>query len=115
MLGQRIKGMTGWYLKAHRPNYQDEIDDIFGVRCDAVHDADYGQLTPESLLLSDLYAKNTLLNVVVNRDKFPTKDDMVTVLDDWAANENWPEDGSFTLRWIGNTTFNPKALDIPLW
>lgn len=115
VLSKRIKGMTGWCLKQHRPHYLDEINDIFEARCDAVHDADYGSLTTEHLLLADLYAKNTLLNIVSNRAKFPTKKAMIDVLDGWADHENWPEDGSYCLRWVGNATFAPKALELAFW
>jgi hypothetical protein len=115
MLARRIKGIAGWHLKNHRPNWEQEIGDIFEVRCEAVHDADYGQLTMEHLLLADIYIKNVLLNVVLNRSTFTSKDALIATIDGWAGSELWPSDGSFNLRWIGSTTFNPDDLELPLW
>lgn len=116
MLAKRIKGMTGWHLKVHRPKYDDELKDIFETRCDAVHDAKYENLTAEHLLLADLYAKNSLLNVVNNRTVFKNKDSLTAKLDEWADKENWPRTHDiYKLRWFGHTTFDPKDLDLSLW
>ena len=115
MLTQRIEGMTGWHLRNARPNYQAEIRSIHSVRCEIVHDSDYRNLTIELLLLADMYLANGLLNIVRHPAQFPDKTTLVSVLDGFAQNQNWPTDGSLPLRWFGNSTFSPKDLDLPLW
>lgn len=114
-LSRRIKGLTGWHLRDHRPDYVNEIRGMHELRCDIVHDSDYGNLRPEQLLLSDVYLRNSLLNIVMNPARFTSKDAMIAVIDDWANNENWPRLGDVELRWVGNPTFSPRELDIPMW
>ncbi|EMI15700.1 hypothetical protein RMSM_07380 [Rhodopirellula maiorica SM1] len=114
-LFQRIKGLSGWHLAGQWPNYEADIRAIHETRCAIVHDSDYDDLTIEMLLLADMYLANGLLNVVTNPTMFPTKDDLVQVSDGYAANENWPTDGSLSFRWFGNPNFSQKDLDLPLW
>ncbi|WP_088255568.1 hypothetical protein [Fimbriiglobus ruber] len=112
---KRIKGMTGWHLRTARRNYEAEINNIHGVRCEIVHDSDYSNLTVELLLQSDLYLTNSLLNIVRLPAVFPDKATLVTTLDGYATNENWPTDGSLPFRWLGNPYFSQADLDLPLW
>lgn len=112
---RRIKGMTGWHLGTARPNYQNEIGSIHGVRCEIVHDSDYSNLTVELLLQADMYLTNSLLNIVTLPAVFPDKAALAATLDGFAANENWPTDGSIPFRWFGNPQFNQADLDLPLW
>ena len=114
-LAQRIQGMVGWHLKVNRPGYADEIKRIHSVRCEIVHDSDFTNLTTELLLQADMYLLNSLLNIVNLPALFPTKDAMIAVADGYAANENWPTDGSVPFRWLGNSTFTAAELDLPLW
>ena len=114
-LAQRIKGMVGWHLRANRPDYVDEIKRIHAVRCEIVHDSDFTNLTTELLLQADMYLLNSLLNIVNLTALFPTKDAMIAVADDYAADENWPTDRSVPFRWLGNSTFTAAELDLPLW
>lgn len=115
VLFQRIMGMTGWHLGSARPNYQNEIQSIHGVRCEIVHDSDYSNLTAELLLQADMYLANSLLNIVTLPAVFPDKDTLAATLDGFAANQNWPTDGSIPLRWFGNAQFSPADLNLPLW
>ncbi len=114
-LTQRIKGLTGWYLRSKRPTYEAEIKSIHQVRCAIVHDADYSNLTVEELLLSDLYLRNALLNVVLNARYFPTKDAMIAILDGWANQETWPSNGPEVLRWCGNVQLSQQDLALHVW
>jgi hypothetical protein len=114
-LFQRIKGMTGWHLGNARPTYQNEITSIHRVRCEIVHDSDYSNLTVELLLQADMYLMNSLLNIVRLPAVFPDKATLANTLDGFAANENWPTDGSIPFRWFGNAQFSQADLDITLW
>jgi hypothetical protein len=114
-LAQRIKGMTGWHLSAHRAVYEDEIKRIHSVRCEIVHDSDYSNLNTETLLLADMYLANSLLNVVRLPNVFPDKAALAALADGFAQNENWPTDGSIPFRWFGNPVFDAADLDLPLW
>lgn len=115
VLAQRIKGMTGWHLRTHRPAYEAEIAQIHSIRCEIVHDSDYSNLTIESLLLADMYLANSLLNVVRLPAQFPDKATLANLTDAFAQNENWPTDGTIPFRWFGNSTFRAQDLDLPLW
>jgi len=115
VLFQRIKGMTGWHLGSARPNYQNEINSIHGVRCEIVHDSDYANLTAELLLQADMYLANSLLNIVTLPAVFPDKNTLAATLDGFATNQNWPTDGSIPFRWFGNAQFTQADLDLPLW
>jgi hypothetical protein len=115
VLFKRIKGMTGWHLGSARPNYQNEIKMIHDVRCEIVHDSDYSNLTAELLLQADMYLANSLLNIVRLPAVFPDKDTLAATLDGFAANQNWPTDGSIPFCWFGNAQFSPRELDLPLW
>lgn len=115
VLSQRIKGMTGWHLGGFRPNYQNEIRRIHAVRCEIVHDSDYSNLTAELLLQADLYLANSLLNIVTLPAVFPDKDTLAATLDGFAANQNWPTDGSISFRWFGNAQFTQGDLELSLW
>ena len=114
-LAQRIKGMTGWHLRSHRPNYEQEIRSIHSIRCEIVHDSEYSNLTIEELLLADMYLANCLLNVVRLPQVFPDKATLASTTDGFAQHENWPMDGSIPFRWFGNATFDANDLDLPLW
>lgn len=114
-LFRRIKGMTGWHLATARPNYENEIKSIHSVRCEIVHDSDYSNLTAELLLQADMYLANSLLNIVRLPAVFPDKDTLAATLDSFAANGNWPTDGSIPFHWFGNPQFSQADLDIPLW
>ncbi len=114
-LTQRIKGMTGWHLRNHRPDYEREIARIHSIRCEIVHDSNYSNLTTESLLLADMYLANSLLNVVRLPRTFPNKDTLASVTDAFAQNENWPTDGTISFRWFGNAAFDQKDLHLPIW
>ena len=115
VLFQRITGMTGWHLSNARPDYQNEIKMIHGVRCEIVHDSDYSNLTAEILLQADMYLANSLLNIVTLPAVFPDKDTLAATLDGFATNQNWPTDGSIPFRWVGNAQFTQEDLDLPLW
>ena len=115
MLTRRIKGMTGWHLATHRVTYQNEIQNIHDVRCDIVHDSDYSRLNIELLLLSDMYLANSLLNIVRFPAVFPDKATLMSTLDGFADNENWPTDGTLPFRWFGNPTFATADLELPLF
>lgn len=69
----------------------------------------------EQLLLSDLYLRNSLLNIVLNPQQFPSKDAMIAIVDDWATSQNWPQNGPAVLRWFGNVQFSPQDLALDLW
>lgn len=114
-LAQRIKGMVGWHLRGVRPQYVQEIKRIHEVRCEIVHDSDFSNLTTELLLQADMYLVNSLLNIVNLPTLFPSKSAMIAVVDGYAANENWPTNGSVPFRWFGNPNFSPADLDLPLW
>lgn len=115
VLSKRIKGMTGWHLRTARPNYQNEITSIHGVRCEIVHDSDYSNLTVELLLQADMYLANSLLNIVKLPAVFPDKNTLAATLDGFATNQNWPTNGSIPFRWFGNSQFTQADLNIPLW
>ena len=93
-LTRRIKGMLGWHLEQHRPYYADEIEQIIGLRHDIVHGADFDNLTSEKLLFSELYLKNSLLNIVRSIHLFPNKQQLITILDGYADSGTWSKDGS---------------------
>ncbi|MCA9243651.1 MAG: hypothetical protein KDA32_06855 [Phycisphaerales bacterium] len=112
-LSDRIAGLLGWYLADNRPGYESELTDLFRIRCDAVHDADYSNLTTEVVLLSDLYAVNTLRNVAVHRARFRSKDTFVELLDSWRRAREWPTD--IEIGWIGRFDFSDRERALPLW
>jgi aspartyl-tRNA(Asn)/glutamyl-tRNA(Gln) amidotransferase subunit C len=114
-LTNRIVGLTGWHLQQFRPNYEIEIRQIHNIRCEIVHDSNYRNLTTEFLLLSDMYLKNILLNIVINQNHFKTKQAMIDIIEGFNKTQTWPIDGSVQLRWIGNTSFNPRDLALSLW
>lgn len=115
MLAQRIKGLTGWHLRKENPRYESEITDMHKIRCAIVHDSDYSQLTTQDLLRADIYLMNSLLNIVLNPQRFPKKDSMITIVDDFAQNENWESDATIKLRWISKQIADSKDLNLPLW
>lgn len=112
-LADRIEGLLGLYLPSARPSYRAELVDLFQIRCDAVHDADYGKLKTEDVLLSDLYTVNTLRNIVVNRTRFPSKDSLIELLDSWRNKNKWPED--MNIGWSGDFNFSDRERVLPLW
>jgi hypothetical protein len=62
-----------------------------------------------------MYLANSLLNIVRLPTVFPDKATLAATLDGFAANGNWPTDGSIPFRWFGNSQFSQADLDIPLW
>jgi hypothetical protein len=104
--------MTGWHLATARPNYQNEIRNIHGVRCEIVHDSDYSNLAAELLLKADMYLAYSLLNIVTLPAVFPDKNTLATTLDGFATSQNWPTNA---FRWFGNPQFSQADLNIPLW
>ncbi len=112
-LAERIDGLLGWYLADNRPDYELELTDLFRIRCEAVHDADYSSLTTDVVLLSDLYAINTLRNVAVHRARFPSKHTFVGLIDSWRGSREWPT--NIDIGWIGHFDFSDRERALPLW
>lgn len=120
-LSRRIAGLTGWHLFKSNPNYEVEISRLMDIRHSIVHDADYGNLTQESLLLSDMYLKNCLLNVVraisvPTIPLFPNKDALADILDDFANNKNWlASENPPPFQWFGDTQVNVQTNNLQMW
>jgi hypothetical protein len=58
---------------------------------------------------------NSLLNIVRLPAHFPNKQTVMTMTDNFAKNEDWPEDGSLLLRWFRRTKPYILETDLQLW
>ena len=78
-LKERLTALFHWYFSTDKTNWDTQIDRIYHLRCNMVHNGNIKEITTKDLLISDKILYNLLLNICISITKIDSKSKLIII------------------------------------
>lgn len=99
-LKNRLNALFSWYFKRRQStNWDKKIEEIYKLRCEAIHDGETRNIKTEDLIFTDLILQNLLLNICNSTKHIKKKQDLIDFTKKYQAREllNLPQKYPFKI------------------